>query len=54
MEIQLNGGSISDEVDSARSYIKKEVPVTAVFAKDEMIDVVGVTKRRGFKGVTSR
>merc|ERR1711971_1109558 len=29
-------------------------PVTAVFAKDEMMDIVGVTKGHGFKGVTSR
>ena len=54
MEIQLNGGSVSDKVDFARNYFEKEVPVTAVFAKDEMVDVIGVTKGHGFKGVTSR
>ena len=54
MEVQLNGGSISDKVDFARNHFEKEVPVTAVFAKDEMIDVIGVTKGHGFKGVTSR
>merc|ERR1711879_757342 len=54
MEVQLNGGSVSDKVDFARNHFEKEVPVTAVFAKDEMIDVIGVTKGHGFKGVTSR
>merc|ERR1711885_80673 len=54
MEIQLNGGSASDKVDFAKDHLEKEVPVTAVFAKDEMIDVIGVTKGHGFKGVTSR
>merc|ERR1712157_622170 len=54
MEIQLNGGSIADKIDFARNHFEKEVPVTAVFAKDEMIDVIGVTKGHGFKGVTSR
>merc|ERR1712045_1007794 len=54
MEIQLNGGSVADKVDFARSHFEKEVPVTSVFAKDEMIDVIGVTKGHGFKGVTSR
>merc|ERR1712010_207451 len=54
MEIQLNGGSVADKVDFARNHFEKEVPVTAVFAKDEMIDVIGVTKGHGFKGVTSR
>merc|ERR1712147_160156 len=31
-----------------------EIQLTAVFAKDEMMDIVGVTKGHGFKGVTSR
>ena len=51
MEIQLDCGSVSDKVDFARNYFEKEVPVTAVFAKDKMIDVIGVTKGHGFKGV---
>merc|ERR1712112_83150 len=54
MEIQLNGGSIADKVDFARSHFEKEVPVGQVFAGDEMIDIIGVTKGHGFKGVTSR
>merc|ERR1712020_470217 len=54
MEVQLNGGSIADKVDFARNHFEKEVPVGAVFAQDEMIDVIGVTKGHGFKGVTSR
>merc|ERR1712095_130603 len=54
MEVQLNGGSVADKVDFARNHFEKEVPVTAVFAADEMIDIIGVTKGHGFKGVTSR
>merc|ERR1712212_721815 len=54
MEIQLNGGSIADKVDFARNHFEKGVPVGAVFAQDEMIDIIGVTKGHGFKGVTSR
>jgi len=54
MEVQLNGGSVADKVDFARNHFEKEIPITAVFAKDEMIDVIGVTKGHGFKGVTSR
>merc|ERR1712227_804531 len=38
MEVQLNGGSVADKVDFARSHFEKEIPVNAVFAKDEMID----------------
>merc|ERR1711953_604583 len=54
MEIQLNGGSVADKVDFARNHFEKEIPVTAVFAQDEMMDIIGVTKGHGFKGVTSR
>ncbi|CAM9315378.1 unnamed protein product [Lampetra fluviatilis] len=54
MEVQVNGGSVSDKVDWAREKLEKAVPVTSVFGQDEMIDVIGVTKGRGFKGVTSR
>ncbi|XP_064609746.1 LOW QUALITY PROTEIN: large ribosomal subunit protein uL3-like [Liolophura sinensis] len=54
MEIQLNGGSISDKVDFAREHFEKTVPVKDLFAQDELIDIIGVTKGKGVKGVTSR
>merc|ERR1712168_1481801 len=54
MEVQLNGGSISDKVDWAREKLEQAVPITNVFTQDEMIDVIGVTKGHGYKGVTSR
>jgi large subunit ribosomal protein L3e len=54
VEIQLNGGTIADKVDFAREHFEKEVPVKEVFAKNEMVDCIGVTKGKGFKGVTSR
>merc|ERR1712062_126601 len=54
MEIQVNGGSISDKVDYARSLFEKPVNVDAIFAKDEVIDIIGVNKGKGEKGVTSR
>merc|ERR1711931_378574 len=54
MEVQLNGGSIAEKVDFARNHFEQKIPIFDVFAKDEMIDLVGVTKGKGFKGVTSR
>ncbi|XP_059093493.1 large ribosomal subunit protein uL3-like [Tigriopus californicus] len=54
MEIQLNGGSVADKVDFARNHFEKEIRCNSVFARDEMIDCIGVTKGKGFKGVTSR
>jgi len=54
MEIQLNGGTVAQKVDWARQHLEKPVSITQVFAQDEMIDCIGVTKGKGFKGVTSR
>merc|ERR1712110_758075 len=54
MEIQLNGGTVAEKVDYAYGMFEKTVPILDVFAKNEMIDLVGVTKGKGFKGVTSR
>merc|ERR1711915_663023 len=54
MEIQVNGGSISKKVDWAREQLEKAIPVKQVFAQDEIIDCIGVTKGKGVKGVTSR
>ncbi|XP_014669276.1 PREDICTED: 60S ribosomal protein L3-like [Priapulus caudatus] len=54
MEIQLNGGTIAEKVQWACDHLEKAVPISSVFAADEMIDMVGVTKGHGFKGVTSR
>ena len=50
MEIQVNGGTIAQKIDWARRHLEKPVSVGGVFAQDEMIDVIGVTKGKGFKG----
>merc|ERR1712149_108659 len=54
VEIQLNGGSVADKVNFAREHFEKKVPIKSVFGKDEMIDIIGITKGRGYHGVTSR
>jgi len=54
MEVQVNGGSVAEKVDFAREHFEKKIPIQDVFAKNEMIDMIGVTKGKGFKGVTSR
>jgi len=54
MEIQVNGGTVDKKVDWARENLEKTVSIDQIFAQDEMIDTIGVTKGHGFKGVTSR
>merc|ERR1711872_1161322 len=53
-EIQLNGGTIPEKVDYARGLMEKTVPIKDVFAQDEMVDIIGVTKGHGVKGVVAR
>lgn len=54
MEIQVNGGNVGQKVDYAYSLFEKQVPADAVFQKDEMIDIIGVTKGKGYEGVVTR
>jgi len=49
MEIQVNGGKMADKVEWARSKLEKTVAVGDVFAQDEMIDCIGVTKGQDSK-----
>merc|ERR1712136_221506 len=54
MEIQVNGGSVAEKVDWCKDHLEKDVPVNTVFSEAEMIDCIGITKGRGYHGVTSR
>ena len=54
MEVQVNGGTVAEKLDWACERLEQQVPVSQVFGQDEMIDVIGVTKGKGYKGVTSR
>lgn len=54
VEIQVNGGSVEDKVAFAKSLLEREITIDSVFSQDEMIDVVGVTKGKGYEGVTTR
>lgn len=54
MEIQVNGGAVADKVDFAKNLFEKQVPVSAVFAQNELIDILGVTKGHGTEGVITR
>jgi large subunit ribosomal protein L3e len=54
LEVQINGGTIADKVDFGHKLFEQTVSVKSVFSQNEMIDVLGVTKGHGFKGVVSR
>jgi len=54
MEIQVNGGTIKDKVKFGLALFEKQVPVSSVFAENESIDTIAVTRGHGWKGVVSR
>jgi len=54
MEIQVNGGTMDQKVDFAKQHFEQTIPVDKVFAQNEQIDVIGVSKGKGFEGVTTR
>jgi large subunit ribosomal protein L3e len=54
MEIQVNGGSIADKIAYGKGLFEQEVPVRSVFTEGESVDVLGVSKGCGVKGVISR
>jgi len=54
MEIQVNGGSTAEKVDWAFDLFERKVSVDGVFSQNDMVDVLGVTKGKGVKGVINR
>jgi len=55
LEIQVNGGAtVADKVKFAHDLLEKKIAISTVFEQDEMLDVIGVTKGKGFEGVTTR
>lgn len=53
-EIQINGGTTEQKVDFGYSLFEKEVRIDQVFKPNENVDIIGVTKGHGFKGVMAR
>jgi large subunit ribosomal protein L3e len=53
-EIQINGGTVSAKVDFIRNLFEQEVRVSDAFTQNEMVDLIGVSRGRGFDGVVTR
>jgi large subunit ribosomal protein L3 len=48
------GGSVSEKFEYAKGVLGKEINVDSVFNANTFIDVLGVTKGKGFTGVVKR
>ncbi|KPV65214.1 MAG: 50S ribosomal protein L3 [Candidatus Bathyarchaeota archaeon BA1] len=54
MEIKIDGASIKDQFEYAKSLLGKTVSVADVFKEGQFVDVISVTKGKGFQGVVKR
>jgi len=54
MEVQINGGDMAAKVNYCKSFFEKDLKVDQVFDSNEMIDVIGATKGKGYTGVIKR
>lgn len=53
-EVKIDGGTMKDRLEYAKSLLGKEVRVTEVFEEGQYIDVVAVTKGKGTQGPVKR
>jgi large subunit ribosomal protein L3 len=54
MEIKVDGGSIKEHIEYEKSLLGKNVSVTDVFKEGSLVDVVAITKGKGFQGPVKR
>lgn len=54
IEIKIGGGSIEDQIKYSESLLGKQIKVSEIFKPGESIDVIGVTKGKGFQGPVKR
>jgi len=54
MEIKVDGGAIKEQIEYAKSLLGKTVSITDVFKEGHFMDVVAITKGKGFQGPVKR
>jgi large subunit ribosomal protein L3 len=54
MELHIGGGTISDQIDYAKSLLGKEINVKDFVSEGQMVDVIAVTTGKGFQGSVKR
>ncbi len=54
MEIKVGGGTIQEQLEYAKQILGREVPITDVFKEGQLVDVIAVTKGKGWQGAVKR
>ena len=53
-EIKVDGGSIQEQIEYAKSLLGKNVSITDVFKEGHFMDAIAITKGKGFQGPVKR
>lgn len=53
-ELRISGGSIEDRINYAKEILGKEVKINDVVREGDMLDILAVTKGKGFQGHVQR
>lgn len=54
LEIELGGGTMNDRFNYAKDMLGKTIRISDVFEEGMLIDILGVTKGKGFQGPVKR
>ncbi len=54
LEVRVGGGTVADRVRYAVGILGRPIEVSSIFSPGQYVDVVGVTKGKGFQGVIKR
>ncbi len=53
-EIRIGGGTLEEQIEYAKNILGNEVKVTDVIKEGDMLDIIAVTKGKGFQGHVKR
>ncbi len=53
-ELRIGGGSIKDRIEYAKKLLGKEIKINDIVKEGDMLDIIAVTKGKGFQGVVKR
>jgi len=54
MEIRIGGGTMAQRIDYAKSLLGKDIPFNEFQVEGSMVDIIAVTKGKGFQGRVKR
>jgi large subunit ribosomal protein L3 len=54
MELRVGGGTVKERIDYSKSIMGKDLKITDYIHEGDMVDVIAVTKGKGFQGSVKR